>query len=120
MRPRPTSSRLIAVWPLACVLIAATLPAVAESGRPARRGPAILLEATPDHTVFRLEVPDAVRVEPVADRRFGQVRIPGFGFTDEVGAPRLPLCSEIESALGAATDPDHRVNRSRSLGGSLR
>jgi len=52
--------------------------------------PWTLLESTEEQTVLRLDPPTPPRLSAVGDARYRQIRLDGFGLTDEEGSPQLP------------------------------
>jgi hypothetical protein len=67
--------------------------------------PWVLLESTESETVLRLDPPTPPRLSPVADARYRQIELDGFGLTDEVGAPQLPRwIGRIAIPEGAAVE----------------
>ncbi|TDI12292.1 MAG: hypothetical protein E2P04_05950, partial [Acidobacteria bacterium] len=87
-------------WLLPVGLAVALLP-VATLGAEVR--PWTVLESSAEHLILRMNPAGPLRLEPGSEAGAPQVGVDGFGWTREVGAPRLPRLS-----LRVALPPDSR------------
>ncbi len=102
-------------WLLPAGLAVALLP-VAALG--AEVPPWTVVESSAERLILRLDPAGPLRLEPGAEGGDPQVGLDGFGWTQEVGAPRLPRLS-LRVALPSCSDwcrPSGSTGR--SIGGS--